>query len=207
MHIFSATMTPTPGRIHEARELTLGMRDVCTAAMGIPVTAWAAIAGSPYGSLALSARVDGTAQLLEVFAKLEADADWPELVGRSHGVFHEPAQTSYSTVIGATTEDIGQPPLVSVTKGRLAPGHVQAGLASAGKMLEFVKAETGIDGMLTLSSAGAMNEVTWYFGVESGDESDAADAALGANPGFFGLMDEIGQSFVAGAEQILITRL
>jgi len=207
MHIFSATMTANPGVTGEARELTVEMRDVCTAAMGIPVSAWAAVAGCPYGTFGLSARLEGTAQLLEAFAKLEADGDWTQLVKRAKGVFHAPSETSYSSVIAATTEDIGQPSLVSITKGRLAPGHVQAGLAGAGKMLEFVKAETGVDGLLTLSAEGPMNEVSWLFGVESGAQGDAADAALASNPGFLELMDEIGPHFAAGGEKQLIARI
>lgn len=208
MHIFSATMTAAPGQNREASRVMPQLRDAAIAANGVPTSAWAVIVGAPHGTFGLSARVDGTEQMLEAFSKLDANADWNDLTERSGHIFTGPAETNYATVVAATTDDPGEPPLVSITRGIIAPGQVQAAMTGAGKVLELVTEITGLDGMLTLSSAGPMNQVSWMFGVESGAAGDAAEAALAADPAYLELVDSIGPHFSAGSgERFLIARI
>lgn len=208
MYFFNAITTAAPGRNHEATEVVQRYAEVATAAHGIPTSAWVCLTGAPYGTYGLSARIEGTEQLLEAFAKLGANEEWNTLAEQTGSVFVGPAETGYSKVIAATTDDIGRPPLVSVTRAVAAPGHLQQAVVGAVEVLEFVKAATGIDGLLTMSASGPMNQVGWLFGVESGAQGDEAEAKLAENPEWPALMDQIGPHFSdRSGERMLIARL
>ena len=208
MYVFSATMTAAPGRTREARELIPQFRDAGIAAHGIPTSAWAFVAGAPHGTYALTARIENTDQLLEGLAKLDANEAWNDLGATVGGAFAAPAETGYVNVVAQTAEEIPQPPLLSVTRALAAPGKVQAAVGGAVQVLEFVKREAGIDGVLTMSAAGPMNQISWIFGIESGAQGDSVQETLAANPAWLELTDSIGVHFESGSgERFLLARI
>ena len=109
MQIFTGILQARPGKEYEAAALMPQIRDVAQAAHGVETSAWAVIAGSTWGSFALSTRVDGLAQLLEVTAAVGESDDFRALAAQTGEVYAGPAQTSVATVVAATADDVGRP--------------------------------------------------------------------------------------------------
>lgn len=208
MQIFTGILQARPGKEYEAAALMPQIRDVAQAAHGVETSAWAVIAGSTWGSFALSTRVDGLAQLLEVTAAVGESDDFRALAAQTGEVYAGPAQTSVATVVAATADDVGQPPIASVTRTVAAPGHTKEAVAAAVDILETAASVTGLNGMLLMSDAGKANELSWVFGTESGAQADVANATLAADPAWLDKISAASALFVAGSgERMYIARM
>ena len=199
MHIYSAQMTAVGGSQIEAAELVTRIRNVASTATGLTLSAWGTIVGAPYGSFAVSMRVDGMAELLESTAKLAGDEAWAALAGDSARLFAGPAEIRFQTVIAATTEQMNSTPIVSINRSQIANGQIKTAIGRSVEMLNFVKGVTGIDGMLAMSDGGPSNELAFIFGVDSAEAGDEANAALAADPTWLDMMDSAGHLFVSGS--------
>jgi hypothetical protein len=198
MMIFGAQIQAKPGRGGEAGAKVAELRDSVSAAVDMPVHAWAIVAGAPTGAYGLSSRVDGTGHLIDTLGKLSSNEHYQKLAAETADLWAEPTRTTLSEVI-ATAGDPGAPsPIISVTTATIAFGHMQAAMTWGTEVLEHVAEISGLSGMLTTASAGNLFDMSWIFGSESGAAADAANAAIAADAGYFELIDRAAGHFVEG---------
>lgn len=80
MYIYSASMQALPGKARAVGEVMSQLRDTAKKATGKDAWAWRSVGAGPSGAYGLSARVENTAELLEVQQLL---ADSPEFQKRA----------------------------------------------------------------------------------------------------------------------------
>ena len=207
MHIHTALLTATPGKGREAREGVLALRDAAVAAHGIPISAWAVVAGAAFGTFAVSTRLESTDQLLSASAALGESDDFKAASEAALGCFTGPADTVYNQIVATTGDALAAPPLISVTRAVFRPGHNRAAMESAAALLSYAGEKANLNGALTLSMAGQMNELNWIVGLDSGKQGDEAVATLGADPSYVELEEAAGQHVESSGERMLLARL
>ena len=199
MHIFGAQLHAKPGHGGEAGQMVGKIRDAVSAAIGRPVYAWAVVAGAPVGSFALSTRLDGLGDLVDMQMQLAADEAYQKLAVKIGKVLAGPAETTLGQVIG-TAGDVGEPKAVTtVTTATMAAGHVSEALAWCNDMLEFSAGVTGLGTMLTTNSAGSFFDISFIGAADSGAAADEANTALIGDPGYMERLDAAGELFVDGS--------
>jgi len=205
MLIFGAEMTASPGKGAALAGQVTALRDAAAAATGQDWWAWAVMAGRPYGSFLVSSRFDGMAALA---AGQQAAATHPDFqavaAGDYGGLVTGPAVTTTSNVIAVTGEPGPPKAFITVTQAQLQGGRFADGLGWCGRVIEHVKAVTGVDTTLVTSAAGTMFQVGFIAGVDTAAELDAANDALAADATYVGMLDEAGGLFVSGSSERII---
>jgi hypothetical protein len=204
MFIYSGALQAMPGKGAEAGALVAQVRDTMSAATGNQCVAWAVAAGGPVGSFAVSARVDGTAALIDFQQKAGASSDYVEAAGKLGALLAGPAETALVEVVGVAGEPGPPKPLTMVTVatiGANSPGGLSAAMGWSTQVLERASSVTGTSALLVTSSAGVMFQVGWIFGADDGDQMDEMNTKLAGDAEYMALLDAAGGLFLEGSAQ------
>lgn len=196
MFIYSAVLTARVGQQQPAMAQIVEAREIIEGATGRPTSAWAAVTGQPVGTFAISIRADSVADVIDGQSKLGASAEYAGLAQTSGEIWAAPSVTSFQRVIGTSgdTQDGG---VISMTTTTIA-GSFSEAIAFGHEVLEHVSGATGAAGMLMLSEAPNVGELTWVFANESGEAAAAADTTLQGDASYLALYDRAADLFVAG---------
>jgi hypothetical protein len=204
MFIYSGILQAMPGKGAEVGARVAEVRDALSEASGNQCFAWALAAGAPVGSFALSARLDGTAALLDLLQKANASSDYAEAAGKLGSLLAAPVETTFVEVIGTAGEPSAPKPLTMVTAatiGANSGGGVSPAIGWSAEVLAHASSVTGVPGVLVSSSAGAMFQVGWIFGADDGDQVDEMNAKLAGDADYVAMLDAAGGHFIEGSAQ------
>lgn len=201
MYIWSAQIQAKPGRGGEAAAKVAELRDFLVDALGRPAWAWAAVAGGPVGSFAMSTRLDGTGDLVDAQMTLAGNADYQALAGSAGDLWAGPAETGLHRVV-ATSGEPGPPKAVTVpTRAMIAAGRQADAVALAHEILERVTTVTGHGGSLALAVAGNISEVVWIASFDSAADADETFDAVTADSAYQSMIERTAGLFVDGSGQ------
>lgn len=205
MLIFGAEITANPGKGGAMGAQVTALRDTAAEATDQAWWAWAVVAGRPYGTYLVSTRFDGMAGLVAGQLAAAASPGFQAIAGGDFGdLASGPAVTNVSDVV-AMTGDPGPPKqFIAVTQAQMKGGRMADALAWSGRVIEHIKSVAGVDTLLVTSSAGTMLQVGFIAGVDTAAEIDDANAALGADATYLGMIDEAGDLLVSGSSERMI---
>lgn len=199
MFIYSAQLTARPGQQQPAMAQIVESRQVIEDATGRPISAWSAVVGAPLGSFAISTTVESIAELMEAQAKLGASVEYAGLAAASAEIWSGPAESSYGRVIGSTSYEFSEA-LISITNTTIQ-GSFSRAIEFGTEVLEYVSNALGNGGLLLLSEAPHIGQLTWVFGNESPEAAAEADAKLQEDADYLALYDRAADLFVPGSTQ------
>lgn len=206
MFIYSAVLTARVGQQQPAMAQIVEARQIIEGAIGRPTSAWAAVTGQPVGTFAISIRADSVADVVDGQSKLGASVEYAGLAQASAEIWSAPATTSFQRVIGSTgdTQDGG---LISMTTTTI-DGSFSDAIAFGHEVLEYVSEASGSAGLLLLSEAPTIGELTWVFANESAEAAAEVDTKLQADADYLALYDRAADLFVpGGAHRSMAVRL
>lgn len=199
MFIYSAVLTARVGQQQPAMAQIVEAREIIEGATGRPTSAWAAVTGQPVGTFAISIRADSVADVIDGQSKLGASVEYAALAQTSGEIWAAPSVTSFQRVIG-TSGDTQDGAVISMTTTTI-DGSFSDAIAFGHEVLEHVSGATGSAGMLMLSEAPRVGELTWVFANESAEAAAAADATLQGDASYLALYDRAGDLFMPGGAQ------
>lgn len=199
MFIYSALLTAKVGQQQPAMAQIIETREIIEGATGRPTSAWAAVTGQPVGTFALSIRADSVADVIDGQSKLGVSAEYAALAQTSGDIWAGPAATAFQRVIGSSgdTQDGG---VISMTTTTI-DGSFSDAIAFGHEVMEHVAGATGAAGMLMLSEAPSVGQLTWVFANQSAEAAVEADATLQGDASYLALYDRAADLFVPGAAQ------
>lgn len=209
MLITASELTASPGTSTQLGPLVAQMRDTLSAASGKDWSAWAAVAGRPYGTFLLSTRFDSYADMIGSQMKLATSAEWAKLAASAVGVLANPAPSRLNEVIAVTGEPTPPKQFVLVTQAVIDRGAMMDAIAWSTQVAEYVTKITGVGATVCTSAAGPMFHVTWLAGVDTPEELDKMNA-INADAGYLDMIAEAGRNnlFEQGqSERVLITKM
>jgi len=208
MYIYSALLQAKPGKGGKAGRALTELRDTLAGLLGQPVHAWAAVAGAPIGAFAVSTRVDSFANLLDLQMKMAGDEDYQELAANTGKLWAAPAETALNRIVAYSGEPSDPKPITAITRVTIAPGQVRAAVAAGHEMLEMVTALGGGNGLLTMSTAGNFNDLSWIMAYDSAADADASVEKVLSNADYLEKVDGMAGLFLAGqSERFLLAQL
>lgn len=197
MYIYSASMQALPGKARAVGEVMSQLRDTAKKATRKDAWAWRSVGAGPSGAYGLSARVENTAELLEVQQLL---ADSPEFQKEGDALaplLSGPAEISVNRIVASTAT--GEPKqFVTVTTATMA-GQMSSAMTWSNGVLEAVTKATGLGGVLTLPASGNIFQLGWIFGSDSPDEMDERAEKLATNEEYIYLIDQADGLIVPGS--------
>lgn len=205
MHIYTAGLTASSGQAGSLGAKMPAYRDALKDATGHDWSAWAAIAGQPYGSFGLSVVVSGIGDLVDGQMKAAASERFQKLTSDSVGLANGAAQVNLNEIVAMTGDVEETKSLVSWTRAKLAGGQLGAGMGWAVEMMQHITDLTGIGGVVAASSAGEMFTVSWIISVDTGQDYDEANAKIIADAKYLSMLDAAGGFFVPGSSERLIS--
>ncbi len=197
--IYSAQLIAKPGQQQPAMTQIVEARQIVEDATGRPTSAWAAVVGAPMGSFAISTAVESVAELMEGQAKLGASVEYAGLASASAEIWSAPAETRFGRVIGSTNYEFSEA-LISMTTTTIQ-GSFTSAIAFGHEVMEHVSAALGNGGLLLLSEAPDIGQLTWIFGNESPEAAAENDAKLQGDADYLALYDRATELFVPGSTQ------
>lgn len=162
--------------------------------------AWSALAGTPYGSFAVSARFDSLKDYTEVLGKVQADAGFAEFSKRVGEALLVPAETRLNKVVVASPS-YKPLPFTQSTTVVISAGQLSSAMAWSAELLEFAEKVTGHGGVLVSAEAGRVGEIGFVFSAEDAEHWEALSAKLAADAGYIARMDQIDGMFEPGSDQ------
>lgn len=197
--IYSAVVTAKPGQGQPAMAQIVQAREILEGATGRPTNAWMAITGQPTGTFALSVRVDTVADLIDGQAKVGASVEYAELGRASGEIWVAPAATSFQRVIGASSGDQAGS-VITMTTATIN-GSFSDAISFGTEVMEHICSTTSSEGMLMLSEAPTVGQLTWIFSSESAEASSETDAQLQNDATYLAMYDRASDLFVPGGTQ------
>ncbi len=199
MFIYSAVLTAKPGQGQPASAQIMQAREILEGVTGRPTNAWMAVTGQPVGTFAISVRVDTVADLIDGQAKIGASSEYAELGRTSGEIWMAPAATSYQRVIGASSGDQAGS-VISMTTATIS-GSFSDAISFGTEVMEHICSTTSNEGMLMLSEAPTIGQLTWVFSSESAEASSESDAQLQDDATYLAMYDRAADLFVPGGTQ------
>lgn len=199
MFVYSAVLTARPGQGQPASAQILQAREILEGATGRPTNAWMAITGQPTGTFAISVRVDTVADLIDGHAKVGASSEYAELGRTSGDIWVAPAQTSFQRVIDASSDNQAGS-VISMTTATIN-GSFSDAISFGSEVMEHICSTTSNEGMLMLSEAPTIGQLTWVFSSDSPEASSEADATLQNDATYLAMYDRAADLFVPGGAQ------
>lgn len=207
MILYGAEITAKPGKGGQLAAEVAGIRDAAAGATGQPWSAWAAVAGRPYGSFMLTTRFDGLAELVAGQQAAAASPDFHAVAGGVYGdLASGPAHTTTFEVVAMTGEP-SSPQFMVVTQGQMASGRVADGIAWSRRVIEHFKSVTGVDMMVGATAAGQMNRIGFIVGTDTAAELDEVNAALAADTAYRELIDSGGDLISGSFDRVISMRM
>jgi hypothetical protein len=204
--IYSAVLTARVGQQQPAMAQIVEAREIIEGATGRPTSAWAAVTGQPVGSFAISIRADSVADVIDGQSKLGASAEYAGLAESSGEIWAAPATTAFQRVIGSSG-DTQDGAVISMTTTTIESSFSDA-IAFGHEVMEYVAGATGASGLLMLSEAPNIGELTWVFANPSAEAAAEADTKLQGDADYLALYDRAGDLFVpGGARRSMAVRL
>jgi hypothetical protein len=210
MLIQSSELAASPGRSGALGPKVVEMRDVLAKASGKPWWAWVAVAGRPYGTYLLSTRSENYTQHIGAAMQLGMSPEWSAVSASADGVLARPADTQLAEVIAVTGEPSAPKQFVTVTRSTLSASDIGKATAWSCEVMEHVTKLTGHSGMVMSSAAGTMFQVYWVLGVDTAEELDASNKAIGSDAGYLEMISQAGSErmFVEGStDRVLMARM
>ncbi len=205
MHVYTAGLMASPGQAATLGGLMTGYRDALSEATDLPWSAWAVIAGQPYGSFGLSVLVNGIGELIEGQMKAAASQRFQELSAQSVGVMAGPAEVNLNEIVAIAGDDPEVKSIVEWTRATLAGGHLADGMAWAVEMMEYAAKLTGAGGAVATSGAGQLFSVQFISSYDTGQLLDEAHAKVNGDAEYMSRLDAAGDFFVSGSVERMIS--
>ena len=210
MLLQSSELNAKPGKSGVLGPKVTEMRDVLTKASGRDWFAWVALAGRPYGTYLLTSRCADYTELVGGAMQIGTSPEWSELAATADGILANPSQTQLAEVIAVTGEPSAPKQFATVTRSTLSGSDFNKTIAWSCEILEHVTKLTGHGGMVMTSAAGTMFQVYWVVGVDTAEELDASNSAIGADAGYLEMISQAGSErwFVEGtSDRVLIAKM
>ena len=201
MYIYNAQLVANPGASGAIAGHMGGYRDALTEATGLNWSAWAGIAGVPYGSFSLSARGDGLNAIIEGFKSAGGSEAFQTLSAETGHLTAGPAQVRLDETIATTGDRVAGQPVAVWTRATAAGGQLSAATAWAVEMMEYITTLTGVGGGVAMSAAGSMFELSWIMTFESGEALDKLSNKVQTDPGYIERLDAAGDYFIDGSSE------
>lgn len=197
MFIYSAVVTAKPGQQQPAMAQIMQNREIVQGATGLPTTAWSAVTGQPLGTFAISVRVDSMADLIDGQAKVGASAEYAEQARTSGDLWMGPGITALARVIGASSDGPAGG-VITMTTATIQGSYSDA-ISFATEVMDHISSTTSSQGLLTLSEAPLIGQLTWIFSNESAEAASEVDDQLQADTTYLAMYDRASDLFVPGA--------
>jgi hypothetical protein len=210
MYIFQRTTT-LQGGYRKPLGWAVEMTEFVNANTDLDVGLWVGGFGFPLGTVAWSARVESRDQLQAAIAGLMEINEYHDRVEAGQEFVTTPGQDSLRQLIFPDAMPEGAPPVGAVatlTTASAAAGHIADAIGWGVEIAGIFAETTGSQASFLVDSYGAYGQVTWISVQESMAATDAANAALMANPDYLKSIDDAGGFFVEGSGmQALATRI
>jgi hypothetical protein len=210
MLIQSSELTARPGKGGALGTTVTAMRDVLARASGKDWYSWVALAGRPYGTYLLSTRSDDFAHHVNASMQIGLSPEWSELAATADGILANPAPSQLNEVIAVTGEPAAPKQFLTVTRSTLSGSDFGKSIAWACDVMEHVTKLSGHGGLVMSSVAGTMFQLFWVLGVDTPDELEASNKAIGSDAGYLEMISEAGSKrfFVEGSsDRVLLARM
>lgn len=210
MFIQSAELTAAPGKSGELGPMVVKARDILSNETGRPWSAWAAVAGRPFGTQLLSTRAGGFADMIEAQMKLTGSEAWAAMSADAGGPSAYPAETYLAEIIAMTGESAEPKQLNTVTRATMRGEHLADAIAWSCAAMERATKATGQVGTVATSAAGDMFQIVWFAGSDTAEELDAARQTMSNDAEYQAMIAQAGADgfFVDGSvEEMVLLRM
>jgi hypothetical protein len=210
MLIQASELIANPGRSAVLGQAVTAMRDVLSTVSGKEWSAWATIAGRPYGSFVLSTRHADYADMIKGAMAIAVSTEWATLAATADGSLSAPAPSRLLEVIAMTGEPVGPKQFTTITSTTLTGTDLGKAMTWSTEVAEHVTKLTGHSAVVATTAAGPMFQVHWVNGVDTAEELDAMNTAMNTDAGYLEMLAQAGAArfFIEGAtERLLLFKL
>ena len=199
MQLFTRSVMLT-GPFADVMGYAADMRAHVADKIGREVSLWSAMFGAPLGAMAFSTHVEGIADLQAAGSALIADADYHAKLTVGRTLQGGPAEDHLYTPVHGELGD--HPPvgaMAVVTTAAIANGQYVEAITWGIDIAKHVESVTGLPTLFLTDDYGAFGQVTWIGVAPDGAATDAAGAAVLADPGYIERVSAGASLFVAGS--------
>ena len=195
MYLFTRTgqLTDIGGSLEWAKKIG----DAAGASLGNPVALYTRIFSRGFGTVSWTSVWPDLATLESRLPALSGDAAYAALADEAASHLVGTVDDQLSMIINGDPVATDAPALVWTVTAVAANGHI-AGAAGAGvEIATFAESVTGRHVVFLANETGTFGSFDWVTGFESLAAFEADNAKLAADPGWFSMLDRLGENFAA----------
>jgi hypothetical protein len=198
MYLFSKTATIHPEHTPAALAFSLEAAAYASSVTGITITTWSTVYGGSLADVGWSMRVDSIDENGALFAKLQGDRSYENLLASARGYFVGAVEDSIGQIVTAHGDgNVGN--FVHLVQAQCAPGRIADAMAWGVDMSALVFKVTGLGGAMVRPVFGPWATLAWTMSAESLADIDHAVEATSADPEYIERIDQGGELFVTGS--------
>jgi len=206
MYIFSRRRRINPGHARAAVANAVEISAKVGNITGLNVGVWGMVASPDAGVITWSTRLDDLEQLSMAFEKLMAASDFQDWIEATASDWDGGVTDGLVEVVHGSPA-ASMPAYVVVTQANLANGHFGDGMAIGAQIADEAARITGTNVMFTKTVTGSYAGIGWIGAADSMSQLQANNAALMADAGWLGLIEQAGAVFTPGATSFIMRRI
>jgi hypothetical protein len=166
-------------------------------ALGNPVALYARAFSKGFGRVSWTSLWPDLATLESRSGALMASGDYAALAAEGAGHLVGPIDDQLSMIVNGDPAGTDAPAYVWTVSAVAANGHIAGAVGGAVEIATFAESVTGRHVVVVANETGVFGSLGWVTGFESLAAFEADNAKLAADPGWFTMLDRLGENYAA----------